>query len=726
MDSIFEILFPENKLNEAYSNYNDYLNDLCKQVQLMTFYYVYCSMNMEDSFKDFNKDKLLSEIQIIQAFEPNPYVTEFTSMVIEEYNKSKNYIERRLQISGDDEFFAYEYLKTVYKLNDFQSFFLLLNLVPHIDENFKRIFSYLKKDKEDSADINLAMKLYYFVDDIKKIDDFYNIKNSAEQKLNSLCFDEDTNNISSRTLAFIMSNGENTISMNGIWCYIPKANEPLLVKNDIAMKMASIVKKQQEDKALFFYLNGCKSIGKKTQVKRFAQIMDRAVIMVDVSKLDFQAGDKFREILLLAFRERNLTQGDICFYNFDALYPCDEDKENDYYNEKKYIDFILRSAEEFANTIFVLSSKPQKDPDIILDRLWINIPIEYPNKEESIILWEKSLADITVSEDLQAFEMANKFNFTPGQIIGTVKEAYKFLIWNQQDSISRKDLCRCAYTQIEHDLDKQATLIYAKHNFDQLILAEKEKEMLRNACDQIKYKHVVYNNWGFNNRISYGKGISMLFAGPPGTGKTMAAQVVANELDIEIYKVDLSQVVSKYIGETEKNLGKLFEEAKKSNVILFFDETDALLGKRTEVKDSHDKNANLETSYLLQKMEEYDGITVLSTNYLENIDAAFFRRISYVIHFPFPDPKSRKGIWENIFPHETPMDDDVDFDYLANQFEVSGGSIKNIAVTSAFLAAKSDKRVGMKHIIKGIKYELTKQGKVLIKEDFGEYGYLLT
>lgn len=217
----------------------------------------------------------------------------------------------------------------------------------------------------------------------------------------------------------------------------------------------------------------------------------------------------------------------------------------------------------------------------------------------------------------------------------------------------------------------------------------------------------------------------MLFAGPPGTGKTMAAQVVANDLGLEMYKVDLSQVVSKYIGETEKNLNEVFNEAKKSNVILFFDETDAILGKRTEVKDSHDKNANLETAYLLQKMEEYDGITVMTTNYKENIDSAFFRRISYVIHFAFPDAGARRQIWKGIFPAQTPLDEGVDFDYLARQFEFSGGSIKNIAVAAAFMAAAEDVPVDMGHIVRAVKYETGKQGRIMRREDYGEYGFLL-
>ena len=319
--------------------------------------------------------------------------------------------------------------------------------------------------------------------------------------------------------------------------------------------------------------------------------------------------------------------------------------------------------------------------------------------------------------------MANKFTFTPAQIVGTGQRAAGEA--RLHGPLGRQDVTRAAYHQVSHKLGEHATLIYARHTWDQLVLGQQEKEMLRMACDQVRYQHVVYDKWGFDKRLAYGKGVSMLFAGPPGTGKTMAAQVVASDLGIEMYKVDLSQVVSKYIGETEKNLNQVFNEAKKSNVILFFDETDAILGKRTEVKDSHDKNANLETAYLLQKMEEYDGITVMTTNYKENIDSAFFRRISYVIHFSFPDEKARRAIWKGIFPQEAPLGEDVDLDYLARQFSITGGSIKNIALVAAFMAARKDVPVGMEHILRATQFEMAKQGKIMLREDYGEYGYLL-
>ena len=156
-----------------------------------------------------------------------------------------------------------------------------------------------------------------------------------------------------------------------------------------------------------------------------------------------------------------------------------------------------------------------------------------------------------------------------------------------------------------------------------------------------------------------------------------------------------------------------------------FDETDALFGKRTEVKDSHDKHANLETAYLLQKMEEYDGITIMTTNLMNNLDQAFFRRISYVVHFPLPDEKSRKLIWQKIFPKNAPISKDVDFNFLAKKFEISGGNIKNVIITSTFMAASEEKEIKMKHIIKALEYEMKKQGKMVAKSDFAEYGYLL-
>src|SRR5207247_6142077 len=222
---------------------------------------------------------------------------------------------------------------------------------------------------------------------------------------------------------------------------------------------------------------------------------------------------------------------------------------------------------------------------------------------------------------------------------------------------------------------------------------------------------VVHADWGFERKLPLGRGINALFSGPPGTGKTMAAQVIASEFQLDLYQIDLSQVVSKYIGETEKNLRKVFDEADASQAILFFDEADALFGKRSEVKDAHDRYANIEVGYLLQRMEEYEGIAILATNLRQNVDEAFVRRLRFIVEFPFPDEEHRRRIWEVTFPREAPLADDVDVAALARDLKLAGGNIKNIALAAAFGAATDGGGIGMSHLLRAARREYQKIGR---------------
>ena len=213
----------------------------------------------------------------------------------------------------------------------------------------------------------------------------------------------------------------------------------------------------------------------------------------------------------------------------------------------------------------------------------------------------------------------------------------------------------------------------------------------------------------------------MLFVGPSGTGKTMAAEIIAGELGLDLYKIDLSGVVSKYIGETEKNLSTIFQEAEQSNAILFFDEADAIFGKRSEVKDAHDRYANIEVNYLLQKMEEYEGITILASNFPKNFDDAFTRRLRFIVGFPFPEEVYRHRMWKSMFPPDAPLGQDIDFDFLSRKLKITGGNIKNIALNAAFLAAANAGVIGMKHLIRSTRREFQKMGRLCVKADFEQY-----
>jgi SpoVK/Ycf46/Vps4 family AAA+-type ATPase len=250
-----------------------------------------------------------------------------------------------------------------------------------------------------------------------------------------------------------------------------------------------------------------------------------------------------------------------------------------------------------------------------------------------------------------------------------------------------------------------------------LVLPVPQCQMLQEIALQMRNRAKVYESWGFAGKSARGLGISALFAGASGTGKTMAAEVLANELAVDLYRIDLSQVVSKYIGETEKNLRRVFDAAEEGGAILLFDEADALFGKRSEVRDSHDRYANIEVSYLLQRMEAYRGLAILTTNMKNALDPAFLRRLRFIVQFPFPDATQRAEIWRRIFPHETPTED-LDLTKLA-RLNVAGGNIRNIALNAAFLAADAGEAVRMRHLLKAAGAEYTKLERPLTEAEIG-------
>jgi len=345
------------------------------------------------------------------------------------------------------------------------------------------------------------------------------------------------------------------------------------------------------------------------------------------------------------------------------------------------------------------------------------IPFNVLNFAESCSWWSAELARHGLTLEKASLELlAARFRLTAGQIRTALAGAMLESEWRGAGQVSAPelsldDLCSAARAQCGHDLGRLANKIEPRYGWDDIILPPDPLEHLREICAQAAYRTVVYGDWGFDRKLSLGKGLNVLFTGSSGTGKTMAAEVLARELRLDLYRIDLSQVVSKYIGESEKNLDRIFTAAENSNAILFFDEADALFGKRSEVRDSHDRYANVEISYLLQKMEEYQGISILATNLRQNIDDAFMRRLQAVVEFPFPDEEYRARIWKNVFPAQAPIAPEVDFKALAHEVQLAGGNIKNMALTAAFYAAAEGGVVCMEHLIQASHREHQKIGR---------------
>jgi SpoVK/Ycf46/Vps4 family AAA+-type ATPase len=258
-------------------------------------------------------------------------------------------------------------------------------------------------------------------------------------------------------------------------------------------------------------------------------------------------------------------------------------------------------------------------------------------------------------------------------------------------------------------------------SWDDLVAPADILDQLREIVARLRHSERVLEGWGLGRRSSRGRGITCLFAGDSGTGKTMSAEVVAGELALDLYVIDLATVVDKYVGETEKNLDRVFAEAERVNGVLLFDEADALFGKRSEVKDARDRWANVEVAYLLQRMELFDGVAILTTNLRANVDEAFTRRLDAVVDFPFPDEAHRRLLWEKNLRPEVPVAKDVDVAFLARSFKLSGGNVRNIVLNAAYLAAEEGSDVGMREVIRAVQREYRKLGRLCVEAEFGPY-----
>jgi ATPase family associated with various cellular activities (AAA) len=353
-------------------------------------------------------------------------------------------------------------------------------------------------------------------------------------------------------------------------------------------------------------------------------------------------------------------------------------------------------ADRLQGLVFVASREPLR-----FDRPFVRFDVDKPQPTEQKRLWQQALGPAAALLNGTLDDLSQQFRLSARMIASTGA-----LTAQTTDPLAAHELWNACRSLARPKLEDLAQRIVPQAGWDDLVLPDAQQKVLKQLTAQVRHRMTVYEDWGFSAKGRRGLGVSALFTGESGTGKTLAAEVIANDLALDLYRIDLSSVVSKYIGETEKNLKQVFDAAEEGGVLLLFDEADALFGKRSEVRDSHDRYANIEVGYLLQRMEAYAGLAILTTNLKSSLDKAFQRRLRFTVQFPFPDVKQREAMWSRVFPAATPTTG-LDPKRLA-QLNVTGGNIRNIALNAAFLAASSTRSVDMGHVLQAARLEAHK------------------
>jgi AAA+ superfamily predicted ATPase len=462
------------------------------------------------------------------------------------------------------------------------------------------------------------------------------------------------------------------------------------------------------------YVHGAAGTGKLAAARAACALVERPMLHVGLPVL--LAAARPERSLALAAREALLQHAVLVVDGFDRLLRDEPDVLP--------VQAALRRALAAHAAPVVLIGEARWEPATWLPDVTA-VPVELPALAPGARLrvWRSHVDGQLTSEE--AGELAERFRLDGGAIRHAAAAARGRAAWRGDGKVTAQDLRAAAQAIAAPPLEGMARRLEYRYGWEDLVLPPDGLAQLHELCARARHQVTVLERWGYGRKHARRAGITALFAGQPGTGKTMAAEIIAGDLGLDLYRIDLSGVVSKYIGETEKNLEKIFRAADQGDAVLLFDEADALFGKRSEVRDAHDRYANVEIAYLLQRLEAYDGLAVLTTNLRGNVDEAFLRRLDCVLEFPMPEEAERLAIWRRAVPPEAPLAADVDLLFLARKFKLSGGHIRNIALAGAFLAAAEGGPIAMKHLVRATRREYQKLGKLVAASDFERYYALL-
>lgn len=618
-------------------------------------------------------------------------------------------------------------LASAFQLSSFDLDVLLVALAPEVDLRYERLYAYLQDDvtrRRPSIDLAFNLLCTSPEDKLARRAHVAAAAPLCRHALLSLLADPQQLRppllaqylkLDGQIIAYLLADDTLDARLTSCceWAEPTATFADLPVGSELKKAITGMaIQARERQQSLRLYLQGPPGVGKRGLAEALAGLLGAPLLVADLARTPI-AVEEFAAVLTVLFRTALLQEAMLYCTGFDTLLAGE--------HARRYQDLLNRIGRHAGVVILAGSQawRPAADPTRTIQA--IRFPaIDFWQRRAYLQTCLAASGIALAASELEA--LAGRLQLTPEQISGTVAGAVNLARWRGALTATRPDetpnsqptlaeLFAAARAQSDHHLHDLARKITPRYTWDDLVLPADELAQLHEICQQAKHRHTVYDQWGFGRKPALGKGLNVLFSGPPGTGKTMAGDVIANELSLTLYKIDLSQVVSKYIGETEKNLERIFTAAQNTHAILFFDEADALFGKRSEVRDAHDRYANIEVGYLLQKMEEYEGVAILATNLRSHMDDAFVRRMHAIVEFPFPDELHRRRIWEVMFPPEAPLAEDLDLAVLAREVKLAGGNIRNIALTAAFYAADAGETIGMSHLLRAARREHQKIGR---------------
>lgn len=666
-----------------------------------------CDMRIDlyyDIFIDNEKQRALTDVSVDENHEE----------ILGFISSCEAYIEgRRKKALTAGVFLPIEYIRYVFELDEFEYFTLVAALMPYMSIEFERKYAILNNHKEIGHPfLETCSKLYFLQNSLGG--NMMRHKQFCNNKVRFL-FERRYDELAtswlgyplklSEQIAYFILGVHNEAQRVGYTCHYPETELERLSPS-LEVYRGKVERFIDAYEGSVLLVTSRRGIGKKHILKTIAK--SREMPLLTVEWRDYKEDENGIGVFDVV-RQYIIDQSIVCIDEVTAI-------------DAQLVSFV-KTLHRLGATVIMTSTNQAihwQNTDIQLIRLHIELPSVLENQA----MWQDAAAAHIQEGTLDIPWLCNRFRFTYGDIDTIVQRALEKSLLEIEtlekpvlvDWIVKEE----AKAHFKEHLNGLVIPVKPMFSWEDLVIGLSGEQMLKSACHRVKYKDIVYEKYGLGERVAYGKGINVLLKGPPGTGKTMAAQVMANYLDMALYKVDLSQLVSKYIGETEKNIQTIFSACENSNIILFFDEMDALFSKRTEVSDANDRHANLEIAYLLQSLEAYEGVVIMATNYVENIDEAFMRRIQYIVDFPLPTKEQRLKILKGMLSKDIPLSEDLDCGVI-EPFDLSGGEIKNIVVASVYSAVHEDSPVTTRHLVQSIKNEIEKQGKLISNSDFGKY-----